>query len=299
MPRAHLIQIRAGTAAEWAAANPILVSHEIGAELDTGIFKVGDGVNVWTALPSGGGPGVSDHGLLTGLADDDHPHYELDANKDIIGGYAGLDGTAKVVTAEMGTGVADSTKFLRGDRSWQVPPEVTTAHVAAGDPHTQYALDSDLTTHAGAADPHTGYQKESEKDVANGYASTDAGNRVPTARLGSGTADSTTFLRGDQTYATPPGGGGSFAIATTEVDLGSTPRRSGSFTITDAAIGSSEQVIVNQAGGPYTGKGDRADEAEMDGISCMATAGSGSAEVFWTCESYVVGNVKFNYLVEA
>lgn len=33
-----------------------------------------------------------------------------------------------------------------------------------------------------------------------------ASGTVPTARLGSGTANSTTFLRGDQTYATPAGG---------------------------------------------------------------------------------------------
>lgn len=36
---------------------------------------------------------------------------------------------------------------------------------------------------------------------------------VPTARLGSGTANSSTFLRGDQTWAEPPGGSGGFALA--------------------------------------------------------------------------------------
>ena len=35
------------------------------------------------------------------------------------------------------------------------------AHAAAGDPHTGYATDGDLTTHAAAADPHAGYRLES------------------------------------------------------------------------------------------------------------------------------------------
>lgn len=37
---------------------------------------------------------------------------------------------------------------------------------------------------------------------------------IATARLGSGTANSTTFLRGDQTWATPAGGGGSAGLTT-------------------------------------------------------------------------------------
>ena len=44
------------------------------------------------------------------------------------------------------------------------------------------------------------------KGAANGYAGLGSNSRVPTAQLGSGTADATTFLRGDQSYAAPGGG---------------------------------------------------------------------------------------------
>ena len=90
------------------------------------------------------------------------------------------------------------------------------AHAGAADPHPGYLLDSDLTTHAGAADPHTGYQRESEKGAASGYAPLSSGVLVPVAYLGSGTADNTVFLRGDGTWATPPGGGSGLTIE--EVD---------------------------------------------------------------------------------
>jgi hypothetical protein len=41
------------------------------------------------------------------------------------------------------------------------------------------------------------------KGAVSGYCGLDAGSKVATANLGSGTANSTTFLRGDQSYATP------------------------------------------------------------------------------------------------
>lgn len=46
------IQMRRGTAAEWAAANPVLADGEAGFARDTGVFKVGDGVTAWNSLTS-------------------------------------------------------------------------------------------------------------------------------------------------------------------------------------------------------------------------------------------------------
>ena len=42
--------LRHDTAAEWASKNPILAEGEIGAEIDTGLLKMGDGVNRYSEL---------------------------------------------------------------------------------------------------------------------------------------------------------------------------------------------------------------------------------------------------------
>ena len=47
---AQTIQFRRGTAAEWAAANPILAQGEIGVNLDANRFKVGTGLTSWNNL---------------------------------------------------------------------------------------------------------------------------------------------------------------------------------------------------------------------------------------------------------
>jgi hypothetical protein len=44
------IQIRNGTAAQWTAANPTLAVGEMGAETDTGKFKIGTGSTAWNSL---------------------------------------------------------------------------------------------------------------------------------------------------------------------------------------------------------------------------------------------------------
>ena len=53
---------RADTAANWAAANPVLAAGEFGIETDTLQVKVGDGAQVWTALPYIGSPVVVNNG---------------------------------------------------------------------------------------------------------------------------------------------------------------------------------------------------------------------------------------------
>jgi len=44
------IQFRRDTAANWTAADPTLLSGEIGLETDTGAIKIGDGATAWTSL---------------------------------------------------------------------------------------------------------------------------------------------------------------------------------------------------------------------------------------------------------
>ena len=47
------IQFRRGTAAEWTAANPVLAQGEMGIELDTLQFKIGDGLTAWNSRAYG------------------------------------------------------------------------------------------------------------------------------------------------------------------------------------------------------------------------------------------------------
>lgn len=45
------IQLKRGTALEWVTANPILAQGEMGIELDTWLYKIGDGITAWNTLP--------------------------------------------------------------------------------------------------------------------------------------------------------------------------------------------------------------------------------------------------------
>lgn len=96
----------------------------------------------------GGGAGASDHGALTGLADDDHLQYLTEARHDAL--------------------PADN------------PHNVTYTQVGADQAGTAASL---VAAHEAAADPHTQYQLRSEKSTANGYASLDGTGRLPLSEL--------------------------------------------------------------------------------------------------------------------
>lgn len=87
------------------------------------------------------------------------------ANKGQVNGYAALDGTGVVPDAQIPAAVARDA-------------EVTAA----------------ISTHAGQADPHTVYQLKAARGAANGYASLDAGTKVPVAQLPAGTASGVASL---------------------------------------------------------------------------------------------------------
>ena len=48
---AEIIQLRRDRSTSWARINPILAQGEIGYELDTNQFKIGDGRSFWSDLP--------------------------------------------------------------------------------------------------------------------------------------------------------------------------------------------------------------------------------------------------------
>lgn len=75
---------------------------------------------------------------------------------------------------------------------------------------------------------------------------------IATARLGSGTANATTFLRGDQTYAVPSGGGGSVATDAIFDVKGDLPVGTGANTAARLAVGPNGKVL-RAASGEATG----------------------------------------------
>lgn len=85
-------------------------------------------------------------------------------------------------------------------------------------------------------------------------------------------------------------------LTTVEIDIGNSPLYSGSFDISGSGFNVGRTVIVNQACGPYTGKGDLPDETEMDLIGVAGyVLDSSTIRCYWTSSQPIASKIKFNY----
>jgi len=107
------------------------------------------------------------------------------------------------------------------------------------------------------------------------------------------------FLRDDMTWQSPSAGAG-FTFTAVEVNLGSVPKKQGRFNITSSGLVTGKDVLIKQANGGYTGKGTRADEAEMDGLVVSGKVTSATnIECYWHSPTKVWKNFKFVYAISA
>jgi len=97
MPRNDFIQVRRGSTPGWEGADPVLGAGEPGLDLTTGVFKVGNGVDVWVDLPAvnqapapisdgpsggGGAIGTGDSGGVIGVDDPDDTEVTIPPTTD-------------------------------------------------------------------------------------------------------------------------------------------------------------------------------------------------------------------------
>ena len=83
-----ILQLRTGSATQWVASTRILAVGEPGVETDSGRIKIGDGTNLWSALPwSGAAIGKSStNGALTINGADVVVYVLPTATSDTLGG---------------------------------------------------------------------------------------------------------------------------------------------------------------------------------------------------------------------
>lgn len=139
---------RRGTAAEWAAENPILGDGEPGIERDTGIVKFGDGVTPWvdldpsnlvvmTSLANAAGAAAlasaqaySDAGLdAHEAAADPHAGYEKEINRagSTTGQIPKLQGDGTLAFANEAGGNTFVGARVYRNAAWSVPNATATA----------------------------------------------------------------------------------------------------------------------------------------------------------------------------
>lgn len=107
--------------------------------------------------------------------------------------------------------------------------------------------------------------------------------------------NTTTFLRGDGTFAAPSGGGGSVSLTEVEIDFGTISSPNTSWTITDASIDPSKKILVFPSPNPATGR--LGNDWELDIVLLSGTAGTGNFVLSAIPTTRMVGARKVYYQV--
>jgi len=101
---AVIIQLKRGTASEWTSANPILAIGEIGIELDTMKYKLGNGVTAWNSLPYKGLDGINGTSGTSGTSG-----ISGSSGTSGVDGTSGVNGTSGISGSSGTSGIDGGT----------------------------------------------------------------------------------------------------------------------------------------------------------------------------------------------